>query len=517
MLYEKYRPTIFEEVIGQGITPEILRRQVENGTIGHSYLLAGNRGSGKTTTARIFAKAVNCHNPKNGEPCGECESCKAFDNGIHVDITEIDAASNNGVDNVRSLITDMQYGPQMSKYKVYIIDEAHMLTPGASNAFLKTLEEPPKYVILILATTDPHKLPITVLSRCQRFDFRRISNDIIEKRILEVTKKENKDIDIKSASLLANLADGAMRDALSLLEQSFSLGDKITYKDVSNLLGIAKNEVLFELLENIVQRNTLEALEGLSNIISSGKDINIIFQEFLKINRDLLMAKTNKENCEKLIIASDEEIEAFKDLSKHISSEGILRNIRVLQELERDIKFSSNANIVFETAIIRMCKSMENDIEGLYELLHSIDKKLKCGSYLSSDKEEDYKVIENDDKPFGKVEYKDSKMNSNTIDEEDSYYGRDDNKEDNDYDNTGEDDEKYILDESIDKVIEKLRKIMRDDIADILDMCAYEVNGDYLIIETNKKSEKEEIEIVKNTLCDGFSKYLKRKIKIKVM
>lgn len=526
MLYQDYRPRQFKAVVGQGVTPEVLRKQVEKGTIGHSYLLTGNRGSGKTTTARIMTQAINCTNSKNGEPCGECDNCKAFLNGTHVDVIEVDAASNNGVDNVRNLINDMQYAPQMGKYKVYIIDEAHMLSPGASNAFLKTLEEPPKYVVVILATTDPQKLPITVLSRCQRFDFKRISMNVIEKRIVEVAKNESKEIEPSAANLIAKLADGAMRDALSLLEQTFSLGDKITYKGVSELLGIAKNDTLLELLGSIISQDTLKALECFSKIIESGKDLNIFFQEYLKVNRNLLISKTNKENCKNLIIATDEEIEILKKYCKKISTEGVLRNIRVLQDLEKDIKYSSNANISFEMAIIKMCRNMENDIEGLYELLNKINKKLSSGQLVQAAVEgtsnevvisDDMCEVANDEIPFTAYNKDNADDDDDATTEPYEDYDEQEEQYEEDEKDMGEScDEDDFLNEAIDKVITKLREVKRKDIANILDESEYELNGTILTIYVQDKENYEELKIVKSLLTEGFSRYLEEDVTLRL-
>ncbi|KIE44684.1 DNA polymerase III, subunit gamma and tau [Clostridium argentinense CDC 2741] len=484
MLYQKYRPKTFQDVVGQGSTTEILRRQVKDKKFGHSYLLTGNRGSGKTTSARILAKAINCKNSTNGEPCNSCSNCVSIDNGTFVDVIEIDAASNNGVDNIRNIISNMQYGPQEGNYKVYIIDEAHMLTTGASNAFLKTLEEPPSYGIFILATTDPQKLPVTVLSRCQRFEFRRIQKDIILDRIIKISTKEEKNIEKGAADLISKLADGSMRDALSLLEQTFSLGDEIKYRDVSEMLGISMNETILELLHFIIQKNSLEALEKFAQVIESGKDITLFLQDFIRSWRNLLITKTS-ENVENLIIATPEEIQLLNIIKDKISVERILESIRILQELEKDLKIS-NERIAFEMAIIKMCK---NESEGIYSMLSNIIKKL---DELSPN---DTNNLINNELPFIKEvekELEEELSQTQELCQED-----------------------YKLIEATEKVIDKLKEFNRIELANMLEQSAFVRDNNTLTIST-KAEYLETIISSSSNLTAGFSKYLDQQITLDV-
>lgn len=373
MLYEKYRPIFFNQILGQNLTPTILKEQVKQGKIAHSYLFSGNRGSGKTSAARVLAKAINCKNNTNGEPCGVCENCKSIDAKTFIDLTEIDAASNNGVDNIRTIIDDFKYPPQYGQYKVYIIDEAHMLSNAASNAFLKLLEEPPRYAVFILATTDPQKLPITILSRCQRFEFKRIDKSILKAQIEFVAKNEGKHIEPLAAELLSKLADGAMRDALSLLEQTFTLGQNIMYQDMVELFGISTNKSIVAILKNIITKNTLDALTCLNNMFNDGKDIYSILKQLLKINRDLLIFTTGIVT--KDLIECSDVYNDLEQVSKLTTSEKILYYISTLQSIENDVKVTSNGKIYLESAIIKMCRqnlNLESKIKNIESKLDTI-------------------------------------------------------------------------------------------------------------------------------------------------
>ena len=273
-LYREWRPKTFNDVVGQEHITTTLKNQILNNRIAHAYLFCGTRGTGKTSTAKVFAKALNCLNLKEGEPCNECEMCRKINEGLAIDVTELDAASNNGVDKIRDIIDDVKYPPQESKYKVYIMDEVHMLSAGAVNAFLKTLEEPPNNVIFILATTDPQKLPITILSRCQRFDFKRINNSEITARLKKIIDDQNMLADDKSLNLIARVSDGAMRDSLSILDQAISMGNgNVDYNTVVSMLGLVTNEHLFNLTNAVIQRNVEKSIKVIEDVIYSGKDI----------------------------------------------------------------------------------------------------------------------------------------------------------------------------------------------------------------------------------------------------
>ena len=281
-LYRKFRPGEFEDVKGQDHISQTLQNQIKANRIGHAYLFCGTRGTGKTSVAKIFAKAVNCERPLNGSPCGECETCRAISEGRSMNVIEIDAASNNGVDNIREIREEVAYRPTEGKYKVYIIDEVHMLSIGAFNALLKTLEEPPEYVIFILATTEAHKIPITILSRCQRYDFKRISIDTISQRLLDLMEREQVEVEERAIRYIAKAADGSMRDALSLLDQciAFYLGQKLTYDHVLEVLGAVDTEVFSRLLREIISRDVGKVLKSVEELVMQGRELGQLTTDF---------------------------------------------------------------------------------------------------------------------------------------------------------------------------------------------------------------------------------------------
>lgn len=378
MLYEKYRPGTFKDMVGQEATAEILLNQSKKKNFAHSYLFSGTRGCGKTTSSRILAKAIHCKNPKNGEPCNECEHCKSIDNNTFADVKELNAASNNGVNEIRELINDVMYPPQQGDYKVYIIDEVHMLTLQAANAFLKTLEEPPEYVVFILATTDPQKLPVTILSRCQRYDFKRINIESIVKRLSFVCKDSNFTIDSKILKLIAKLADGAMRDALSLLEKIVSLGDNIAYDKSLEILGIVKSESLFNVSEAIIEKNEIKALDVLDSLDKEGKDLSIFISELQVHFRNMLISKISS-NAEDVINMSQEDIRKLKKQCSNIDKQNILEYLKIVQELMEQTKWSSGKNIrvLLEMSIIKMCSSQEsNSFTKMFQMLNSLSNEI---------------------------------------------------------------------------------------------------------------------------------------------
>ena len=337
-LYREWRPKTFNDVVGQEHITTTLKNQILNNRIAHAYLFCGTRGTGKTSTAKVFAKALNCLNLKEGEPCNECEMCRKINEGLAIDVTELDAASNNGVDKIRDIIDDVKYPPQESKYKVYIMDEVHMLSAGAVNAFLKTLEEPPNNVIFILATTDPQKLPITILSRCQRFDFKRINNSEITARLKKIIDDQNMLADDKSLNLIARVSDGAMRDSLSILDQAISMGNgNVDYNTVVSMLGLVTNEHLFNLTNAVIQRNVEKSIKVIEDVIYSGKDIYLFIKDLISHYRNLLMAKVT-HNPEEVLDMSEENIELIKEQSSRLRAEEIMRCIRILQEAENNAK-----------------------------------------------------------------------------------------------------------------------------------------------------------------------------------
>ncbi|MGL5245704.1 MAG: DNA polymerase III subunit gamma/tau [Sarcina sp.] len=384
-LYREWRPKSFEDVVGQEHITITLRNQIINNRIAHAYLFCGTRGTGKTSTAKVFAKALNCLALQEGEPCNQCEMCKKINEGLAIDVTELDAASNNGVDKIRDIIEDVQYPPQEAKYKVYIMDEVHMLSMGAVNAFLKTLEEPPKNVIFILATTDPQKLPITILSRCQRFDFKRISKDKIVGRLRKIVTEQGVFADDKSLELVARISDGAMRDSLSILDQAISMGDgKVEYKDLLSMLGLVTNDNLFKLVDAIIERNIEKSMIIIEDLILSGKDIYLFMKELMEHYRNLLMIKVTN-NPEEVLDTSHENIDMLKQQSSRIRVEEIMRCIRVLQEGEDNAKLSKQARMYLELAIIKICKiEYDTSKEVLLSRINKLEESLKSGNITVS-------------------------------------------------------------------------------------------------------------------------------------
>lgn len=384
-LYREWRPKSFKEVVGQEHVTVTLKNQVKNGRIAHAYLLCGTRGTGKTTTAKILSKAVNCLNPKDGEPCNECEMCKKINEGIAIDVTELDAASNNSVDDIRNIIDDVQYPPHEAKYKVYIIDEVHMLSQGAVNAFLKTLEEPPQNVVFILATTDPHKLPITILSRCQRFDFKRIKKEAMVGRLREIVTAQGVLADDKSLNLIARMSDGAARDAVSILDQAISVGNgKVEYEKVLDMLGLVTNEYIFKLMDCIIDKNVEACIRTIDEVVFSGKEINVFIKDLIAHVRNLMMIKVSK-NPEEVLDMSSENLDIVKAQSKKVRIEETMRYISILQEADEQARKGSNSRIYLELAIIKMCKiEYDTSNEIILARLNKLERIIKSGNIVVS-------------------------------------------------------------------------------------------------------------------------------------
>ena len=380
-LYREWRPRTFYDVVGQEHITTTLKNQILNNRIAHAYLFCGTRGTGKTSTAKVFAKALNCLNLKDGEPCNECEMCRKINEGLAIDVTELDAASNNGVDKIRDIIDDVKYPPQESRYKVYIMDEVHMLSAGAVNAFLKTLEEPPNNVIFILATTDPQKLPITILSRCQRFDFKRINNGEITARLRKIVNDQNVLADERSLNLIARVSDGAMRDSLSILDQAISMGNgNVDYNTVVSMLGLVTNEHLFNLVNAIIQRSVEKSIEIIEDVIYSGKDIYLFIKDLIAHYRNLLMVKVTN-NPEEVLDMSEENIALIKEQGARLRAEEIMRCIRILQEAENNAKLSKQARLYCELAVIKMCKiEYDTSNEVMLTRLNKLEESLRNGS-----------------------------------------------------------------------------------------------------------------------------------------
>lgn len=375
-LYRKYRPTDFSSVKGQEHIVTTLKNQIQAERIGHAYLFCGTRGTGKTTVAKIFAKAVNCENPGSDGPCGKCAMCQAIAKKQSMNVVEIDAASNNRVDDIRQVIDEVQYSPAEGKYKVYIIDEVHMLSVSAFNALLKTLEEPPSYLIFILATTEAHKIPLTILSRCQRYDFKRISVETIVERLKELLDQEGVEAEERALTYIARQADGALRDGLSLLEQciSFYFGQKLTYENVLKVLGAVDHSVYQETMEALIENRAQTLIEVISRVVEQGKDLLQFVNEFIWYLRNLLVVKT-AEDPGHLVDVSAENLEEMKRVAERVEMEMLFRYIRILSELVNEMKYSSNKRVLLEIAFIRLCRpQMENDYDSLINRLHNLEQ-----------------------------------------------------------------------------------------------------------------------------------------------
>lgn len=380
-LYRKFRPDNFEDVKGQEHIVTTLKNQIKANRIGHAYLFTGTRGTGKTTVAKIFAKTVNCENPVDGSPCGECATCRAIASGASMNVIEIDAASNNGVDNIREIVDEVSYSPAEGKYKVYIIDEVHMLSIGAFNALLKTLEEPPAYVIFILATTEVHKIPITILSRCQRYDFKRISIDTITARMRELVDREQEQVEEKALRYIAKMADGSMRDGLSLLDQciAFHLGQELTYDKVLDVLGAVDTEVFGRLFRHILERNVLGCATLLEEIVMQGRELTQFVIDFTWYLRNLMLVKAS-DDIEDVIDVSSENLARLKEEAQAVEMEAVLRYIRIFSELSGQIRYASQKRIMIEIALIKLCKpAMETDQDSVLERIREMEDKLENG------------------------------------------------------------------------------------------------------------------------------------------
>ena len=380
-LYRKFRPITFSEIVGQEHITRTLRNQIIAGRVGHAYLFNGGRGTGKTSAAKILARAINCLNPKDGEPCNECEICKGAINGSLTDIVEMDAASNNSVEDIRSIREEVNFLPTKAKYRVYIIDEVHMLSTGAFNALLKTLEEPPEHVKFILATTEPQKLPATILSRCQRFDFKKISNENIIKRLNIVCEKSNIEITKEALNIIAVLSEGAMRDALSILERCIQDGEnKIDEDKIKDLVGIPKITYIHQLTESILEYDVDKALANIDEVLEDGEDINNLLWELIKYVEDILVYKASN----KLELYSEEELNKIKIISEKVSKEKLVDIIYQLSNLENDIKWSTQKTIMFQAGIIKLCSKQAETSSNLEERLDKIEKYLRTSKVTSN-------------------------------------------------------------------------------------------------------------------------------------
>ena len=373
VLYRKYRPQFFADVVGQPQVTVTLKNELMRGRIAHAYLFTGSRGTGKTTCAKILARAVNCLHPKDGDPCGECEICRGLEDGSILDVVEIDAASNNGVDNIRSLIEESNFTPTTARYRVYIIDEVHMLSVAAFNALLKTLEEPPPHVIFILATTEVHKLLPTILSRCQRFDFKRIDPEAMADRLEDVAAQEDAQLDQDAALLIARIADGALRDALSLLDQCLGRSRHVTLDVVNETAGVAAREYLASLAQDVAQQNAAHALETIDSLYRESKDMSRLCQEMAEYFRGLMLLKTMRD-ASRLVPCSPQELEQMTRLALAMSLPTILHGLDTFEETLHKMRYA-NQRTELEMALVRLCSpELDTTPEALLRRLEALER-----------------------------------------------------------------------------------------------------------------------------------------------
>ena len=388
-LYRKFRPDTFADVKGQDAIVQTLKNQIKSERVGHAYLFCGTRGTGKTTIAKIMAKAVNCEHPVDGNPCNQCASCKAIAAGSSLNVIEIDAASNNGVDNIREIREEVSYSPTEGRYKVYIIDEVHMLSIGAFNALLKTLEEPPSYVIFILATTEANKLPVTILSRCQRYDFKRISVATIAERLWELLAAEHVQAEEKAVRYIARKADGAMRDALSLLDQciSFFPGQRLTYEQVLDVLGAVDAEVFSNILRKVLKQDVRGLMEALEDLVMQGRELGQFVTDFTWYLRNLLLLKSS-DDMEDVLDVSAEQLKLLQEEAALVREETLMRYIRIFSELSNRMRYESAKRITLEVALIKLCRpQMERDDISLLERIRNLEKQVAQGAVVQTAKE----------------------------------------------------------------------------------------------------------------------------------
>lgn len=384
-LYRKWRPMTFDDVISQQHITDTLKNQITSGKTAHAYLFTGSRGTGKTTCARILAKAVNCPNQKDGKPCLVCDICRDADNGSLTDIVEIDAASNNGVDDIRDLRDGAVYTPERCSYKIYIIDEVHMLSTSAFNALLKIMEEPPAYVMFILATTEIHKVPATIASRCQRYDFRRIRPQDIATRLEYIAGQEELNLTPDGASLIAKLADGGMRDAVSLLDQCSVCSEVINAETVSNTAGIAGREYLYEILDALSVKDTAKALSVTGSLYDMSKDLMRLCEELITQLRNIMLIQVSPQTADALIVCMPEELEKLKSLAGHSTTEDIMYQLSALQKCRENMSHVMNRRVEFEMTLIKLCGNKNNSSETIdnseiYDKIKQLENKLNSVS-----------------------------------------------------------------------------------------------------------------------------------------
>lgn len=378
-LYRKWRPVSFEDVKGQDPIVQTLKNQITSERVGHAYLFCGTRGTGKTSIAKIFARAVNCEHPNEGSPCNECPTCRAITSGSSMNVVEIDAASNNGVENIRDIRDQVQYPPTEGRYRVYIIDEVHMLSIGAFNALLKTLEEPPSYVIFILATTEVHKIPITILSRCQRYDFKRISLDTIAARLRELTEAEHIEVEDKALTYIAKAADGSLRDGLSLLDQcvAFHFGKVLTYDNALEVLGAVDASVFSQMYGAVVEGRTKDCICALEEIVIQGRELGQFVTDFIWYMRNLLLIQS-ADDAEGLLDMSEENLKQLREDGKKTDGPTLMRYIRVFSELSNQLRYASQKRVLVEVALIKLTRpAMEPNLDAILQRLGDLEAQME--------------------------------------------------------------------------------------------------------------------------------------------
>ena len=384
-LYRKWRPSTFDEVVGQEHITSILRYEIEHGSYSHAYLFCGSRGTGKTTCAKILAKAVNCLSPVNGSPCGKCSACLNIETGAATDVLEMDAASNNGVENIRDIRDEVVYTPSMLKYRVYIVDEVHMLSGSAFNALLKTLEEPPEHVIFILATTELQKLPATIISRCQRFDFRRISIPVLTERLMKISEAEGFDTDENAARLIARLAQGGMRDAISLLDLCSGSSKKVTVESVEECSGITGRGTMVETVRAVADKNYDKLFCTVSDVVSSSKDLTVFWQDLISVYRDVFVLKTSSE-AKRYLDLTDAEYDELSAVASLFTKETLLSHTKMLDSALASMQRSgSSKRMIAEMALIRMCdETLSPSYDTLLSRIAKLEDAVRLASFSSS-------------------------------------------------------------------------------------------------------------------------------------
>ncbi len=380
-LYRKWRPSTFEDVKGQDHIVQTLKNQIITGRAGHAYLFCGTRGTGKSSIAKIFARSVNCENPVEGSPCNQCDACRGILSGRSMNVVEIDAASNNGVENIREIREQVQYPPTEGRYRVYIIDEVHMLSTGAFNALLKTLEEPPPYVIFILATTEAHKIPVTVMSRCQRYDFKRISADVLKARMKELAAAEQIEVEDRALAYIAKAADGAMRDALSLLDQcvAFHYGKLLTYDNVLEVLGAVDTSVFSRLLRAVIAKDTVACIGKLEDMVIQGRELGQFVTDFIWYLRNLLVLKST-DDAENMLEMSEDNLRHLRQEAEMIDGETLMRYIRIFSDLSSQLRYATQKRVLIEVALIKLTRpQMEQNLDSILQRLRELEARMDEG------------------------------------------------------------------------------------------------------------------------------------------